>query len=430
MKVDYRISALLAVFGFGSVVSDSTRMVAKPENPNKEIDANMTMQEAFKKGLVSDISEYITKAEKSKHVPLTRDTVVIDKHNIGKRICLGAYIDTKDSVYIHILVPDTTDAPETLKKAIKDFTDKYSSVKEVDGVMAHELKHKDTVLNILNNNLSNKQKNMTIVLKGVFGPEDVILFNQHNEISARVATVIQQREKYMKTGDLNVFSSFAKNYRDAIERGVFVPGKMTGYQNELENAYIVKTVFDWWQSHERKANIFVNKQKLSIWFKYGNKKPEKRNMTMYKKLLDIAYTYIKDDKLVCMNYFCDNFGFLNNETYSLKEIEDLMQSTKRIAFIQWTGKQVRLSDATPQEEVLSIIPYLRKSEQARLDRDREKIAEYKRNKKAKQYGEYAKKHEAKLSVKYPRQKAPKPKTKPEKSVALINFSKKRKTLAS
>ena len=91
---------------------------------------------------------------------------------------------------------------------------------------------------------------------------------------------------------------------------------------------------------------------------------------------------------------------------------------------------MRLSDATPQEEVLSIIPYLRKSEQARLDRDREKIAEYKRNKKAKQYGEYAKKHEAKLSVKYPRQKAPKPKTKPEKSVALINFSKKRKTLVS
>ena len=34
MKLDYRISALLAVFGFGSVVSDSTKMVANPENPN------------------------------------------------------------------------------------------------------------------------------------------------------------------------------------------------------------------------------------------------------------------------------------------------------------------------------------------------------------------------------------------------------------
>lgn len=373
-----KIGALMGLLGIGNVHSDAPIVENYPkQSATKVFTPDLTMQKAVKDKKTASITGYIEKFINHDAAKVKTDTVIIDKNNIGQRICLGAYIEQKDTMYLHVLIADTTGASLQLQQTIDRFVKKFSSMQEFYGTMAHELKHRDTEITVQEAGLSEKIGNV-ITMKADFGPEDIILFNQHNEISARISTILQEREKYIQTGDLNSFSAYmASPYIKAIKDGIFVPGKMSIEQSRLEDLFITKMIFDYWQKAERQNNIFVNKQKLSRWYKFGKKKPTKRNIKLYEKLMDITYSFIKDGQLVNMNYFYTPSMF-NENPYRDISLEDIKTAAKDTN-LAWKivgkiGNMKVLCDATPQQEVLDLLPYLQQRETQRFQdiQDKEK----------------------------------------------------------
>lgn len=370
--MEWRSKLLMAVTFFGlagkpaNAPSGSNEM-KNPELPNKT--ERLTMQEAQKQGKAASISEYL---ETMPDNQWRKDTVIINRCNYRSRICLGAYLDHKDSVYMHFFLPDTTNATPQEQKAIMAFINRFNAPHEFEGNKAHEFKHFDYVHTMLNQKWGTLQKS-GLVLRADLAPEDIIRLNQHNEISARLATILYQREQYIKTGDLKVFSNWAKQYRKAIEKGIFKPGKMNAYQDELENIYMAKTARDWWVSAEQKVNVFVNRKKLSSWFKYGSRKPEERNVGAYKDVLDATYTYIKDGKLVCLNYFYNPYDFSRQGKKGMPfdEIEKEAATNSAFKIPTTFNKPAVLGDVEPQKKVLDMVPALRHAEDLRLQKAKE-----------------------------------------------------------
>ena len=379
--MEWRSKLLTAVTFFGlagkpaNAPSDSNE-IKNLELPNKT--ERLTMQEVQKQGKAASISEYL---ETMPDNQWRKDTVIINRCNYRSRICLGAYLDHKDSVYMHFFLPDTTNATPQEQKAIMSFINRFNAPHEFEGNKAHEFKHFDYVHTILNKKWGTLQKS-GLILRADLAPEDIIRLNQHNEISARLATILYQREQYIKTGDIKVFSNWAKQYRKAIEKGIFTPGKMNAYQDELENIYMAKTARDWWVSAEQKVNVFVNRKKLSSWFKYGSRKPEERNAGAYKDVLDAAYTYIKDGKLVCLNYFYNPYDFSRQQKdgLSFAEIEKEAATNSDFKIPTTFNKPAVLGDVEPQKKVLDLVPALRHAEDLRLQKAKEAHKEAQHNK--------------------------------------------------
>ena len=326
---------------------------------------NISMQDAFREGKVRSICEYLGKLPKNaEHI----DTVVINKHNYKTRICLGKYVETKDSVYLHYFIPDTSNVSPELKQEIMDFVNYYNSPSIYGGDRAHEWKHFDT-MHALREKVSKQKLPKKIAFRADVSPEEIIKFNQHNEIASRIATVLYQRELYKQSGDLSVFSSFASEYKQAIENGIFNPLFMSPEQSELENRYIASVISKWWIKHEQHKNPYVNRQKLEIWFKKGKKKRFDDNPELYTKMLNLTYTFIKDGHLINMNYFF-NADYYAKELSIQNSADISNQATK--PFLLALPKSFIfknppiIGDVTPQQSVLAITPKLRKMEAFRL----------------------------------------------------------------
>lgn len=345
----------------------------------------LTMQDAFREGRITSINEYLDSLpDDSERI----DTIVINQHNYKSRICLGAYFENPDSIHMHYFVPDTQDISPQLKNRIMWFVNHYNSSAIYGGRRAHEWKHFDTH-HIVRDNFGRNP----LLAKQISGidicPEEFIKFKQHNEIISRIATVLQQRELYIKSGDLKVFDSFAKPYRDAVEQGIFTPGKMSPYKSELENQFIALTVSQWWIEHEQKSNIYVNRQKLAIWFSTGRKKRIQSNPYLYSSMLDLGYTFIKDGQLVNLNYFFNAIYYGKQiQTVTVDDIILKAQNAKDGQQPLYSQNPPLFGDVSPQPELLELLPILRYKEACRLDYEQKKTNDNTQPSQALSYTKY------------------------------------------
>ena len=172
---------------------------------------NDNLIKAFKEGRAKTYSEYIEMSDY-----FTSDTLYIDKHNARKRICLGQYMPKKNKVEIKYFITDYTGANKSDSSWIKRFDD-FNMEKYVNGVKAHELTHqtfhaqdiKSTPFSRKINDSApkipeqNQYGNKAVIKVGTLSLPDLAALGQYNEIGAELGRCIYERERYLKSRDIN-----------------------------------------------------------------------------------------------------------------------------------------------------------------------------------------------------------------------------------
>lgn len=271
----------------------------KPNTTKTEIPdlKDYTMEEAFQKGWCKSIVSYI---EKASHIS---DTTYINTKNYDKRICDGFYILPEDEVHLKYFIPDTTGASPNIAKKIILMAQRRNDTLYWKSNKAHEYKHRHT-----------RQKG---TFSAEVSPEDYARLCQHNEIASYIANLLYEREIYIealqrekidKKQLTGLISSRFAAYRQAIEKNEILPGTNNPLWQQKENKLIAKIVSDWWIKNEQKQNVYITRQYLK--HKMSDKKFIRRrpNPKAYEKALDGCYTFIKDGKLVNLNFFYKSSG--------------------------------------------------------------------------------------------------------------------------
>lgn len=273
---------------------------SKPQNEVVEqppADLNkVPMNEALRKGWCKDIYSFVDKAS---HVT---DTVILNKDNYNKRLCSAVYIPSEDLVHIKYFIPDTTDADPQTAQAIIQTVRLRNNELFWKSNKAHEYQHRQT----------HKSK---VFLSEVCA-EDYARLCQHNEIVSNVSNLLFEREVYKKACEeqyiynkdslVNLISPRFYAYREAVRKGEVNPFSINPQEQEYENYLIVKTVYNWWIDREQEVNVHISKRRLD---KFMSKTPQalrRRNEAAYEEALNNCYTFIKDGKLVTLNYFYHN----------------------------------------------------------------------------------------------------------------------------
>lgn len=294
--------AALTVLSSCGVLRNKNKVPENNPEPKVEVaeqppaDLNkVPMNEALKKGWCEDISSFV---EKASHVT---DTIILTKDNYNTRVCAGAYIPAEDLVHIKYFIPDTTGADAQKAQIIIKTAQMRNNELFWKSNKAHEYKHRQT----------HKSK----VFQSNVSAEDYARLCQHNEIASQVANLLYEREVYKKACQQCVYnkdylveliSSRFYAYREAIRKGEIDPFSTDPQKQEYENYLIVKTASDWWINKEQEANIYVSKKNLKYFMRKTHKALRKRDEKAYEEALDKCYTFIKDGKLVILNYFYHN----------------------------------------------------------------------------------------------------------------------------
>lgn len=258
--------------------------------------ADDTMEEAFIKGKCKDIMSFV---KKSPHID---DTIVVNYKNVNVRLCAGVYLQKDDKVHLKYFVPDLNGADSATAQKIIRYTKAWNDEIYRMSNKAHEHKHRHT------------HKSGTF--KTGVCMEDNARLSQHNEIASYITNLLYEREVYLamqKRGIYtkkyldDLFSPRFRQYSDAVKKGIIVPGSDNPHMQEAENFLIVKTVSEWWIGKEQQINSGVTIKRLN-WFvknypSHIHKRRDIKEMQAYVKALDKCYTFIKDGKLVNMNYF-------------------------------------------------------------------------------------------------------------------------------
>lgn len=86
-------------------------------------------------------------------------------------------------------------------------------------------------------------------------PEQHAILKQTNEISANIAEVLMQREKYIKTGNIDMISDDFKFYKDAIRNREIVPGSRVKEFEEKEFSLIMNGTQNYWMSEKQEMYL-------------------------------------------------------------------------------------------------------------------------------------------------------------------------------
>lgn len=253
---------------------------------------NTTFVEAFKKGLVSDLYEYV---EKSPHIT---DTIVVNKDNYNKRMCAGLYKLSEDKVHLKYFIADITGCSPQEEKAVLATVKKWNTKERVKSNKAHEYHH--------------RYINKSGAFRTALSAEDYARVCGHNEMAAYTCNLLYDRE-LVKRAILcglkaeqwrAIVSPRFEAYWDAVEKGEVDLINPLFNNEKLDNYLIIKTSSDWWLKNEYDRNVHITEQKLNKYLdknKWAVHYP--RNNKNYQKVIDDCYTFLKDGKLVNLNIF-------------------------------------------------------------------------------------------------------------------------------
>ncbi len=235
-----------------------------------------SMVEAFKKGLINSVNDYVN------HATYNVDTIrlnINECNNVSK----GYYtqISTGDSVIekhitVNYILPDTANLPEPLKRMYLKFAEQTNDSIQQRSVVAHELYHASH--DFSNYNLKIKER------------ADIANIE---EIMARFIEFSVLRECYKIIGDSTIFKSNFRFYQYALRRGDINPRSNDSIDQRSEQIYVLRNLFE--QSNQIYVDIYDDEISKAI--KKG-KEYDPNQPNQYQQALEELFTIIWDGKLV------------------------------------------------------------------------------------------------------------------------------------
>lgn len=246
------------------------------------------------------------------------DTIRINKNNYQEDWLQGngsgAYYEgLKDKITVHYFKVDTAgmgpiDGVDALEQA--EFMNTYYNS---DAVLVHENKHRD-----------NEAKGLERIISFDVSQRQAIKLQEHNEVSANIAGLLNVREKYLQTGKLDINHPMYQFYEDAVLNGKIDPHSNDKAMFDKEMHLIVNGVKDYWDKHS-------HKQYDSSHFNFSRIRSfAKDNDQQYQKGLDICYTY---GGVNLKKYMDKDFELSPNLE---KQVSDYENSAK--AYLFWAVK--------------------------------------------------------------------------------------------
>lgn len=322
-------SAVIGTSLGGSMTLLSSDTPITIQNEKKAPLINYSMIEAFKYGLCNSIGDYIDKTS------FAVDTVIINKKALdhgtasfsdgndnlnattGKKnmprhtLAIYRFQNGKKEVALKYFVPDTlseTNLTSKDKQRILKFVANNNKKHIQRGLLAHEFIHQSRCPDGM----------AALKLKVKVSKENLFNFKTtayqdaklcfHNEIGANIGTLLYQREEYLKTGDLSVFTGYNRKYAKEIESGRINPRSVDGDAKYAERLFIFKSISEQWMKNDKEyySNYAITQTDLlDNAGKYIKNKGADHNKE-YIKALDLAYTFIMDGELVNLNFISAN----------------------------------------------------------------------------------------------------------------------------
>lgn len=288
------------------------------------------------------------------------DTVVIDTAYIKKKFrVFGNYSSVTKSVTVNYFKLDTTGMPQTKQKREQAFADKNNSKEKVYSILIHEGTHE----------LNDKEG-----LKD-FGinPYQMAKICIHDEITANINELLEMRDNYLKTKDINAINPQYAFYRNALKNKNISPD-ISKIPEEKELALIIDGMIEWWckanQDYYEKAHIAITTDWVKSAFMHDLKERatnlnlKKRHNKEYAKRLKKAYSFkitLVDkngkEKTALVNFahfmqkdvdISDNFKSvlkgLKNRSFkqAYRDYKDTRKKQKNIQY--WSQKKVNNMD--------------------------------------------------------------------------------------
>lgn len=147
-------------------------------------------------------------------------------------------------------------------------------------ILYHEQKHRS------NADKGFKSENINI------SPKQYYKLCMADEISANMAELVYLREKYIQTGDINLFDKGGKKfsfYKEAVQKGEINPLSSDSKDFEKDMSLIMNGTQEMWTKEFAEAYSEIHINMAEGYLNQGDR-DFKRNDAEYQKQLDIAYT--------------------------------------------------------------------------------------------------------------------------------------------
>lgn len=290
----------------GLVLTTSLSADKKATEPSAVQNDNLI--KAFKESRAKTYSEYIEISDY-----FTSDTLYINKHNARKRICLGQYMPKKNKVEIKYFITDYTGANHSDSSWIRRF-DNFNMEQYVNGVKAHELTHqafhaqdiKSTPFHKKINDFApkipeqNQYGNKSIINVGALSLTDLAALGQYNEMGAELGRCIYERERYLKTGNINEFH-IKDGYVKAIQEGKVNPADSSANARQNEYKVMINALFDRWMKMEKHNYAYTSLIEVKNYIKKAEKNhiiiPEVSDSAEINRRIKVCLTLPIDGKL-------------------------------------------------------------------------------------------------------------------------------------
>lgn len=293
----------------GAVCGDTYKRAEVPQK--KESKDNIF--KAFEEGRAKSFSEYLEISEDFDY-----DTLIINKETGRRRNCLARYIPSKDKIEFKHYVFDYTGASSEDSAFIR-FFEKFSLEKHVSRLKVHELCHltfhrygqiksrpyrKEIDTLSVNPKVPYKDPHCApngIAQVGLLSLSDLARIGQYNEIGAETGSRIYERERYLKSKNINEFYS-KDDYVKALENGEIDPFDTSPEARQKEYALLVNAMFDRWIAEDKPKNAYISLREVRYYIgeakKFGFLLPEESDKKEMDRRVSTCLTFPIDGKLV------------------------------------------------------------------------------------------------------------------------------------
>lgn len=142
-----------------------------------------------------------------------------------------------------------------------------------------------------------------------FSLRDIAVLSQYDEIFANLGSLIYEREQYLKTGNMSVFTN-KDAYTSALAHGKISPRNTSPDARKEEYSLMINAVFDRWISQRKdyygKKSMDDVQHSIALAEKDGFLFPEISNQTEINKRLKTFYSLPIDGKLVDFSQYIAN----------------------------------------------------------------------------------------------------------------------------
>lgn len=219
-------------------------------------------------------SSFLSK-ENFQSVPYDVDTLLLSASNVDQNFGLAKFINDHNKIMINHLKADTLNAASAAKTKIVNKQQKYNTPQSVVFRLLHEARHYYNYLH-------------GVKSYGV-SAEQFAKLCIHDELSAQLTVLIDQRNNYLKTKNLNAFEDNFKFYRNAVASKKITPSPYKISDEEI--LLMGKGITEWWMKNFSEHYSNAHSHIVKNWLKAGffmNKRPNDKH---YRQKLDICYSF-------------------------------------------------------------------------------------------------------------------------------------------